>query len=144
MKRIILSILVLGLISSCTITDKGEQGSSSEITAEMIDPENPPVITFEQPDFNFGEVAVGSVVEHTFKFTNTGTGPLIIHDVKPSCGCTALKNWPKGVIEPGQGGEIPIEFTPSHSGTANKTVSVITNCTPAVIQLQISGEVIGG
>lgn len=144
MKKIILSIAVVGLIfPSCTISDK-ENGSSSEITAEMIDPENPPVISFDEKDFNFGEAAIGSTIDHTFTFTNTGKGPLIIHDVKPSCGCTALKNWPKGAIAPGESGEIPIEFTPSVSGTANKTVSVITNCSPSVIKLQITGNVIGG
>ncbi|CAG5083231.1 DUF1573 domain-containing protein [Parvicella tangerina] len=142
MKKLFIGILSLAMITSCTFSDQGNNGD--EITVEDIDPENPPVITFDNPDFDFGEVAVGAVVEHEFKFTNTGTGNLIIHDAKPSCGCTALKNWPKGAIKPGEGGSIPIEFTPSHSGEVTKTVSVITNCSPSVLKLQIKGNVIGG
>lgn len=141
MKKLFIGILSIAMITSCTFSD---QNSGDEITIADIDPENPPVITFENPDFDFGEVAVGEVVEHEFKFTNTGTGNLFIHDAKPSCGCTALKNWPKGAIKPGEGGSIPIEFTPSHSGEAKKTVSVVTNCSPSVIKLQIKGNVIGG
>jgi hypothetical protein len=142
MKKLFIGILSLALITSCTLSDQENNGS--EITAADIDPENPPVITFDSKDFNFGEIAVGATIEHEFKFTNTGNGNLIIHDAKPSCGCTALKNWPKGAIQPGEGGIIPIEFTPNVSGEVTKTVSVITNCNPSVIKLQIKGTVIGG
>lgn len=141
-KKLLIGILSLAMITSCTLSDQENNGD--EITVEDIDPENPPVITFDNIDFDFGEIAVGSTIEHEFKFTNTGTGNLIIHDAKPSCGCTALKNWPKGAIKPGEGGTIPIEFTPNVSGEVTKTVSVITNCNPSVIKLQIKGNVIGG
>ncbi len=144
MKKIFFGILSLTLVaSSCTISDQNDS-SSSEITVADIDPENPPVITFENEDVDFGEIAVGSTVEYEFKFTNTGKGNLIIHDAKPSCGCTALQNWPKGTIKPGEGGSIPIEFTPNVPGETHKTVSVITNCNPSVMKLQITAKVIGG
>ena len=42
--------------------------NASYITADLIDPENPPVINFEEPIFNFDTVALGSKVEHTFRF----------------------------------------------------------------------------
>lgn len=142
MKKLFYSVLLISMVTSCTITDKDNNGS--EITVEDIDPENPPVITFDEMVYDFGEMAVGSTLEHSFTFTNTGAGNLIIHDAKPSCGCTALKNWPKGAIKPGEGGSIPIEFTPSVSGTVTKIVSVITNCNPSVIKLEIKGKVIGG
>ena len=143
MKKVFIGIMSLALISSCTISDQGDS-DASQITVEDIDPENPPVITFDQSDVDFGDVAVGSTVEYEFKFTNTGDGNLVIHDAKPSCGCTALKNWPKGAIQPGEGGSIPIEFTPNAPGKTFKTVSVITNCNPSVVKLQITANVIGG
>lgn len=143
MKKYIIAILSLALISSCTLTDQDES-TANELTVEDIDPENPPVITFEEMDVDFGDVAVGETVSYEFEFSNTGTGNLVIVDAKPSCGCTALKNWPKGVIKPGEGGTIPIEFTPNHAGKTFKTVSVITNCSPSVVKLQITANAIGG
>lgn len=144
MKKVGISIFALATIifSSCTISDQSNQGE--EIDPSMIDPENPPVITFENEVFDFGEIAVGSTVSYAFKFENTGEGPLIIHDVKPSCGCTALKNWPKGALKPGAKGEIPIEFTPNIGGKTTKTVSIVTNANPSVMKLTIKGEVVGG
>ena len=143
MKKIFIGILTLSLVTSCTFSDQGET-NASEITAEDIDPENPPVMTFDDIDVDFGDVAVGTTVSYEFKFTNTGKGNLVILDAKPSCGCTALKNWPKDAIQPGEGGSIPIEFTPNMPGKTYKTVSVITNCNPSVIKLQITANVIGG
>lgn len=144
MKKIYIGILAFSLMaSSCTLSDASES-NASELSAEDIDPKNPPVITFDKEDVDFGDVAVGATVSYEFKFTNTGKGNLVISDAKPSCGCTALKNWPKGAIKPGEGGSIPIEFTPNHAGKTFKTVSVITNCTPSVIKLQITANVIGG
>ena len=117
---------------------------SGIITVPMIKPEKSPVITFENEVFDFGEIALGSTVSYAFKFENTGEGPLIFHDVKPSSGCTALKNWPKGVLKPGSKGEINIEFTPNIEGNTTETVSIVTNTNPSVMKLSIKGEVVGG
>lgn len=145
MKKSILTILAISSLafSSCTISDKND--TSANIDASMVDPENPPIMTFDDREFNFGEIAVGTTVSHQYKFTNTGTTPLVIHDVKPSCGCTALKNWPKGAIAPGESGEIPIEFTPTSKGEkVTRTISIISTANPSVQKLTITGKVVGG
>ncbi len=127
-------------ITSCSIWDKN---AATELDPSMIDSENPAVMTFETMNYNLGDVAVGSVNNFTFKFTNTGKSVLVIHDVKPSCGCTVPKGWPKEPIPPGGKGEIPIEFKPSIAGTINKTVSIVATTNPSVIKLTISGNAIG-
>ena len=145
MKKTFYTILAFTLITfaSCTISDKND--TSATIDASMVDPENPPVLTFDNREFNFGEIAVGTTVSHVYKITNTGTSALIIHDVKPSCGCTALKNWPKGPIAPGAEAEIPIEFTPTSSGDkVTRTISIICNAQPSVQKVTITGKVVGG
>ncbi len=43
-----------------------------------------PAITFESESYNFGHVPQGELLEHTFAFTNTGTGELVIQQVEPS------------------------------------------------------------
>ena len=44
-----------------------------------------------------------------FKFTNTGDGPLVIHQAMASCGCTVPK-YPKEPIRPGETGEITVTY----------------------------------
>jgi hypothetical protein len=126
--------------NSCSISDKN---AATELDPSMIDSENPAIMTFDTENYNVGDVAVGSVNNFVFKFKNTGKSVLVIHDVKPSCGCTVPKGWPKDPIPPGGTGEIPIEFTPSMAGTINKSVSIVATTNPSVTKLTISGNAIG-
>jgi len=41
-----------------------------------------PVITWEKLSHEFGDIVQGEKIEHTFKFTNTGTAALIITNVE--------------------------------------------------------------
>lgn len=45
-------------------------------------------ISFKAETVDYGEIAKGSDGVRVFEFTNTGDAPLIITDVKSSCGCT--------------------------------------------------------
>ncbi|MGO4288081.1 DUF1573 domain-containing protein [Chitinophaga sp. RAB17] len=84
-------------------------------------------LTFEEKVHNFGEIAAGEKVEYSFKFTNTGTSPLLIEDAISSCGCT-VPEWPKEPIKPGQSGYMKVIFD-SHgkSGYTEKEISVKIN-----------------
>ncbi len=141
MKYILFSILILGGTFSSCISDK--LGDDRQITVDMIDPENPPVLEFEEMEFDFGKIAQGSTMSHSFKFVNTGKSPLIIHSVKASCGCTVLKNWPKKPVLSGESGEIPVEFTPKSIGNQKKYISIIANTAPSTSRLYLVGEVLG-
>mgnify|MGYP003002390575 CR=1 FL=1 len=49
-------------------------------------------IKFEQTTHNFGTFSENSpVVSYTFKFTNVGDAPLVIHQAVASCGCTVAQ-----------------------------------------------------
>ncbi len=139
MKKIIcITIILIGTLCSC-LTDKK---NSREITADMID--NPSKIEFEDSEFNFGKMAVGSSIEHSFTFKNTGDTPLLIHSVKAQCGCTIPENWPKHPILPGEEGEIEVEFNPkSPNKKERKYIAVIANTRPATTKLYLTGEVKG-
>ena len=57
---------------------------------------NPNVkVKFDSEEYDFGEVLEGDKVKHAYEITNTGKELLKIHDVRTSCGCTALTGWPK-------------------------------------------------
>ena len=58
---------------------------------------------------NLGRINEGQKVEVSFRFKNTGNKPLIIHSVRPGCGCT-VADYPKEPIAPGAEGEITGSF----------------------------------
>jgi hypothetical protein len=79
---------------------------------------------------------------YDFIVTNTGTEPLIIQNVQPSCGCTT-PDWTKQPIPVGAKGKITAIYDPANRpGQFNKTLSVYANTKPEVVVLVIKGEVI--
>jgi hypothetical protein len=86
------------------------------------------VITWERPTHDFGDVVQGEKVEHTFKFTNTGTEPLVITNVQVTCGCTTPKGWERDPIAPGASSEITLGFNSSGKyGRQKKVVTIVSN-----------------
>jgi hypothetical protein len=79
----------------------------------------------------------------SFEFTNTGDAPLIIKDVKSSCGCT-VPSWPKEPIAPGKSGKIEVKYN-MNPGPIRKTITVQSNAVnhpDGVVALKLKGEVI--
>jgi hypothetical protein len=99
-------------------------------------------ITFDTNVFHFGKIKEGEVVEHTFKFKNTGKAPLIVREARASCGCT-IPQWTKEAIAPGGEGKIDVKFNSTGKGgqQVNKQVTVYANTKPAESLLFINGEV---
>ncbi len=138
MKGLIIIFTLLSITIGCQITDKNKDRA---ITSAML--ENPTTIEFEDPEYDFGEISLGSSVEFSFKFKNTGESPLIIQSVKAACGCTVLKDWPKEAIMPGESAEIPIVFTAKFPGDQKKYVSIIANTRPSITKVYLIGKAIG-
>lgn len=90
--------------------------------------------------YDFGIVEQGIPVSHAFEFTNEGSDPLLISNVKTSCGCTVSK-YPKEPIMPGESEEISVVYNSARSGKFNKDVTVMSNADQASYVLSISGEV---
>lgn len=140
MKTLLLIFASALLFTHCSETTEYNEDNYSH----LIDLEHPPVITFEEPKYEFGKIIEGELVEHKFKFTNTGKGVLIISDVSASCGCTVPKNWPKGPIKPGEGGYIEVVFNSDGKvGKANKILTISANTKPAHTKVALVGEVVG-
>jgi hypothetical protein len=73
-------------------------------------------------------------------FSNTGDTPLVIQNVKTSCGCT-VPEWPQKPVNPGNSGEIKINYDTSHPGMFNKTITVFYNGQESPQVLNIKGKV---
>lgn len=97
---------------------------------------------FEETEYNFGEIIQGQVVEHVFKFKNTGDNDLLIQDAKGSCGCT-VPEYPKTPIKPGETSEIRVKFDSTNkTNHQEKTVTLVANTEPNVTTLKIKGDVV--
>jgi len=86
-----------------------------------------PMIKFESTEHDFGDINAGVKVEHTYKFTNSGTGDLVISDAKASCGCT-VPDYTKEPVAPGGSGIVHVVFdSTGKSGNVSKTVTLTLN-----------------
>lgn len=98
-------------------------------------------MTFDNDEFEFGMIEQGEKVQHIFRFTNTGSRPLVISNATGSCGCT-VPNWPKAPIGPGETGAIVAEFnSKGKMGMQNKTITITANTNPPQTLLHIKGEI---
>lgn len=99
-----------------------------------------PEITFKEDVYDGGMIKENGVAEHIFEYTNTGTGNLVITDVKDNCGCTKV-NFATEPVGPGNTAAMIVSFTDtktkgnqeavltitSNAVTANKTITYKVN-----------------
>jgi hypothetical protein len=98
-------------------------------------------IEFKDTTIDYGTIEKGADGVRVFEFTNTGDAPLIISNVKSSCGCTVPKK-PDGPIAPGDTGEIQVKYDTNRVMPIRKTITVMSNADTPTIALKIKGEVI--
>lgn len=79
-------------------------------------------IKFNEEDFTFPPMEQGEEVVHSFYFVNTGDAPLVLTEVKGSCGCTGVE-YPKEPILPGEKGRIDATIA-TESKRVDKVFSV--------------------
>jgi hypothetical protein len=160
MKKELILLYLVCLIMSCNSSEEisKEIPSSDEvermdhisnsslinnpITADdAISVENAAKIEFEEEVFDFGDITEGDIVEHVFKFRNSGKNPLIINHAKGSCGCT-VPEWPREPIIAGGEGEIKVKFnSKGKQGEQDKTITVAANTIPNKTTIRIVGGV---
>lgn len=118
MKKYLFLVVVLGLAAQVF----GQQASASVSGA---------IITWEKTTHDFGDIVQGDRVEYTYKFTNTGTEPLLITNINVQCGCTT-PTWSRDPVPPGGKSEITVGFNSAgKSGMQNKVITLVSNATNA-------------
>ena len=162
MKKIaVIAIALTVILSACQTANKSGSNATENPTAANINqnqhapqaprtPEYqskassmaPTTVEFANEAYNYGVVTQGEKVTHQFKFKNTGSEPLVLTRVKPSCGCTT-PSYSKDPVAPGEEGYIDVTFdTQAKKGMQNKTVTVTGNFEGSINRiLRISGEV---
>jgi len=99
-----------------------------------------PGLEFDVTEHQFGIIEKGGNGTFEFTFTNTGTEPLILSNVRSSCGCT-VPSWPHEPIPAGGKETIKVKYDTNRLGQFSKTISVYSNAKEEPIILKIAGEV---
>ena len=101
-----------------------------------------PEIEFEKVVHDYGDVPYNGDGQCEFRFTNTGTEPLLVLKPKSSCGCT-VSTWPQDPILPGKSEVIKVTYRTNRVGNFDKKVTVTSNAAqnPTVV-LRIKGRVL--
>jgi hypothetical protein len=109
---------------------------------ELSEPVDGPKIKFEKESHDFGDITQGDVVEYSFKFTNTGNAPLILSDVRTTCGCTAPE-WPRQKpIGPGESENIKVVFNSRGKvGVQNKVITIYSNSVDKIDRIKITTNI---
>ena len=103
-------------------------------------------IALHTDTYDFGRIGEhDGLVTTTFTFTNTGSTPLVLTEVKGTCSCTVTK-YSQEPIEPNGQGWITVTYNPNgRPGKFSRTVTIKSNAangTPP--KLHVYGEVIAG
>jgi hypothetical protein len=87
-----------------------------------------PAFQFNETIHDFGSIREDDgPVKCVFEYTNSGDEPLIITDIKTSCGCTTTE-WISTPVQPGGKGTITAVFDPKdRPGDINKHVYITSN-----------------
>lgn len=129
-------LLILIWVSVCMVSlvysqEKQETAPVNKDAAE---------ITFEKTIHDFGKLPYQGNGECEFVFKNTGKEPLVLTNVKTSCGCT-VPTWPRKPIERKKDGTIKIKYDTKRQGAFTKTITVFSNASNSPVQLTIRGDV---
>lgn len=129
------AIIVSSIFAACkqgenkTTTTTTEPGTVAA-NAAAVDPASITTIQWLDSTLDKGTINEGDKIEVAYRFKNTGSKPLIIKDVRPSCGCTVAEK-PEAPIAPGGEGVIKGVFNSANKpGPNHKTITVITNTQP--------------
>jgi hypothetical protein len=126
LNSIVLFFLVLGIMSSCKNNYASNTGAEDKM-ATLNDSANLTQIQWLDTVKDLGTITEGQKLEVSFRFRNTGTKPLVIERVQPSCGCTVVDP-PKEAIGPGKDGEIKGVFDSNGKlGPNHKSLTVFAN-----------------
>ncbi|MEM6686371.1 MAG: DUF1573 domain-containing protein, partial [Bacteroidota bacterium] len=106
-------------IQSANVADAAKRDAAATNFAAM---------TFDKTEHDFGTINEGDRVETVFKFTNTGNAPLLISNIKGSCGCTVPNDWPRDPIAPGKSGQFTVKYNSTNKpNLKTNTVTVTAN-----------------
>lgn len=114
---------------------------ASEVKAQSTATASRDSIIFEKLVHDYGTLLQGADGGCEFVFTNKGEKPLLLTNVRASCGCTA-PTWPREPILPGETGVIKVGYNTNIVGIFSKVISVNSNAANGLVTLTVKGNVL--
>lgn len=141
MKKVILSLSALCMVAFTSCKEDAASKVKSENVAQAAERDavagELPVISFEEAEHDFGTIVDGTPVETKFKYTNTGKAPLVVSNIKSTCGCTVPQDWSREPLAPGESSEFTVKFNGKGKNQITKTITLTTNTEKGSEQVKI-------
>lgn len=134
MKQYLNTLLISTLITfgiSCKQSSEKEQKISKDA----------PEISFDKLEHDYGTIDFESNSDIEFVFTNKGKEPLVLSNVRSSCGCT-IPEWPKEPLKKGESAAIKVKYDTKRIGAFTKSITVYSNAKNSPVVLKIKGKVL--
>ncbi len=131
MKKVLLGLSAFCLIAFTSCKEDASKKIDDKNVAEAAERDanvgDFPVLTFDKSEHDFGEIEAKASVETVFTYKNTGKTPLVITNIKSTCGCTVPQDWSKEPLAPGEAGKFTVKYNGSGKNAVSKTITVTAN-----------------
>ena len=126
--RVFILVLFIGFgVISCNENEAKVKGTPVSMQLPQDTSQYTSIQWLDSTKRNYGTIPEGKKLEVAYRFLNSGSKPLIIARVQPSCGCT-VADQPDEPIQPGKEGVIKASFnSEGRIGINNKTIFVVAN-----------------
>ena len=144
MKKISLIFIITPLLFLNSCKDKAVDKINKEnvqIATERDSQIVFPSISFDKTLHDFGDITNGTPVETIFSYTNSGRSPLVVTDIKSTCGCTVPQGWSKSPLMPGESSQFSVKFNGKGANKVSKTITLTTNTENGREQVRITAFV---
>lgn len=136
MKRMFLLATLMVSVFSISLAQVKDAKTAKAEVAKVVKSK----LVCENPDANLGKVPQNIPATAVYKLKNMGDKPIMITNVRTSCGCTS-KSYSKEPIKPGESTTVEASYNARSLGNFYKTVTVTTNEGIAPMVFKIRGTV---
>ncbi|MDC0570401.1 DUF1573 domain-containing protein [Flavobacteriaceae bacterium] len=142
MKKLFLLLSTITLVSFTSCKEKASEKINQDNVEKAAERDAQaivfPSVTFDKTTHDFGEIMNGTPVETVFTYTNTGKSPLVVTDIKSTCGCTVPQGWSREPLAPGASSQFTVKFNGKGANKVSKTITLTTNTEKGREQVRIS------
>ena len=100
-----------------------------------------PRMAVDADNLKLGEIMWQNPKTVSYGFTNKGSDPLVITEVRASCGCVSV-SYPKTAIPAGKQGTVTAVYDAGMLGTFYRELAVYTNAQDEPLYLSFEGRVV--
>ena len=131
MKKVILGICTLSLVAFTSCKEDASSKIKDENVAQAAERDansgKLPVLEFDKTEHDFGNIENGTPVETVFTYKNVGESPLVVTDIKSTCGCTVPQDWDRTPLATGESSTFTVKFNGKGNGMTTKSLTVVAN-----------------